>query len=267
MIKALFFDMDGTLLDSAWKITDLTKQALKECKANGIKVYIATGRPPLLKMMLKLTSEEERLISDGGVYYNGGCVVDGAHKFYMPLHEEISRRSVGILNKTEDVNVAVQMMNEVQTLRHQLADAEYPLWGIDKDAMPPYSDVGYDEVIKIFAYSLNSSLERIFDEISDAVGSESNLYLTGRGRNIEITGKNVTKKYGVDKIAELNGLAHNEIAVFGDDRNDLEMITGYENSFAMGNATDEIKIAAAHITLSNSDEGIYHALKNILKVI
>jgi Cof subfamily protein (haloacid dehalogenase superfamily) len=267
MIKALFFDVDGTLLDGSWRLTERTREALRACKTNGMKVYIATGRPPLLKMMLSLSTEDEELFGDGGVYYNGGGVLDGTRMIYTPLHEDASRTAYDILNRYDLPNVAVQMMNEIQTIRHRLKDEEYPLWGVDRAQMPPYEDVRHDEVIKLFAYSLTDSIEPVFGEIKAAIGGNCTMYLTGHGHNIEIVGKNVTKKYGVDMLADLNGLTHDEIAVFGDDGNDLEMIAGYENSFAMGNASDEIKAAAKFITLSNREDGIYHALKNMLKVI
>lgn len=51
MIKAIFFDLDGTLLNSKKKISDKTKSALKKCRENGISLFIATARPPILNKM------------------------------------------------------------------------------------------------------------------------------------------------------------------------------------------------------------------------
>ncbi len=46
-IKIAFFDIDGTLMDPEKKrITDNTKKALLKLKENGVKICIATGRPP-----------------------------------------------------------------------------------------------------------------------------------------------------------------------------------------------------------------------------
>ena len=60
---------------------------------------------------------------------------------------------------------------------------------------------------------------------------------------------------------------YEEIAVFGDDLNDLEMISAYPVSIAMGNAVEEVKSAAKYTTLPNDEGGIVHALKNILHII
>ena len=48
-IKIAFFDIDGTLIDSKKKkMTDNTKEMLHKLQENGIKICIATGRPPIL---------------------------------------------------------------------------------------------------------------------------------------------------------------------------------------------------------------------------
>ena len=45
MIKAIFFDIDGTLVSfNTHKVSDSSKRAIKELKEKGIKVFIATGR-------------------------------------------------------------------------------------------------------------------------------------------------------------------------------------------------------------------------------
>lgn len=82
MIKALFFDLKGTLLTSAKKLSVKTKSALKVCKGAGIKIFAATARPPLLTKMLNFTQEEEEILQDGGVFYNGGCIYCGNAKLY-----------------------------------------------------------------------------------------------------------------------------------------------------------------------------------------
>ena len=48
MIKYLFFDIDGTLVSfNTHKIPQSAVDALTRAKANGLKVYISTGRPML----------------------------------------------------------------------------------------------------------------------------------------------------------------------------------------------------------------------------
>ena len=93
MIKALFFDLDGTLLDSKKQISPTTKNTLKKCIAKGYKLFIATARPPLLNRMLSWDDDTFGLFT-GGSYYNGGCIHIGEHKNYIFIDDEIVQKIV-----------------------------------------------------------------------------------------------------------------------------------------------------------------------------
>ena len=58
-----------------------------------------------------------------------------------------------------------------------------------------------------------------------------------------------------------------EVAVFGDDVNDREMLAAYPRSVAMGNADPETRSLAAHVTGSNDEGAIAYALGEILRVL
>ena len=45
MSKLVFFDIDGTLLDSEMQVPESTMQALHRLKENGHKIAICSGRP------------------------------------------------------------------------------------------------------------------------------------------------------------------------------------------------------------------------------
>ena len=54
MIKAVFFDIDGTLVSfHTHRIPDSAKQALCRMRERGVKVFIASGRPPVQMKFLK----------------------------------------------------------------------------------------------------------------------------------------------------------------------------------------------------------------------
>lgn len=71
MIKALFFDLDGTLLTPDKRLSDASVSALAACRERGIQVYTATARPPRLARIFGWGTRELPLF-DGGVFYNGG---------------------------------------------------------------------------------------------------------------------------------------------------------------------------------------------------
>ncbi len=47
MIKAIFFDIDGTLVNNQSKALESTKKAINYARKNGILCGVATGRSPI----------------------------------------------------------------------------------------------------------------------------------------------------------------------------------------------------------------------------
>lgn len=74
MIKAIFFDIDGTLISSSRPyMSEAVISGLNELKNNGIKLFIASGRHSLELEELKLNEQFE---FDGYLLLNGGyCTV------------------------------------------------------------------------------------------------------------------------------------------------------------------------------------------------
>lgn len=64
----------------------------------------------------------------------------------------------------------------------------------------------------------------------NTMGTIVNVYLTGRDdfRSIEIVDKRVNKKLAIDRLINLCGFTDDEVAVFGDDFNDMEMLKGFQ---------------------------------------
>jgi Cof subfamily protein (haloacid dehalogenase superfamily) len=82
----------------------------------------------------------------------------------------------------------------------------------------------------------------------------------------DILPRESSKSAGIDRIIEHYGISIEETMAFGDGGNDIDMLQHAAIGVAMGNAGDNVKAAADHITTSVDDDGILNALKkfNIL---
>ena len=90
MIKALFFDVDGTLVSfKTHRIPESTLEALQQAHANGVKIFTATGRP---RQLLDNIPEAEPLM-DGYILATGALCLYGNHTVredLIPRDEAIS---------------------------------------------------------------------------------------------------------------------------------------------------------------------------------
>ena len=82
-IRAAFFDIDGTLLFGSHEMPDSTVQALHALQANGVKIFIATGRPPVHLPHLPAL---QKVNWDGYVTMNGQyCFMADGEVIYLSL--------------------------------------------------------------------------------------------------------------------------------------------------------------------------------------
>ena len=151
MIKALFFDLDGTLLNSDRKISSTTRAILERCRRNGIKLYISTARPPLLGKMLSWDDDILSLF-DGGAYYNGGCIIVGGHKTYTPISDNLVQEVIRHTCKYDKLNIALQLENEGHAFRFPLKPESYQRWGMSEDKILTLSQAKDLNIVKIVVH-------------------------------------------------------------------------------------------------------------------
>ena len=280
MIKALFFDLDGTLLSSKREILPMTREALGLCREKGIKLFIATARAPFLERLLSWDADTLALF-DGGVFYNGGCVVlDGTCRSTL-LPADLVYSIVRFVCQCEGMQLTMDLENETRSFRYRFgaqdpdgnasqnpysANAE----GDDAAAALSPAQIAEMGIIKILLWHSNmkDTVSDVFlGAFADLCGDRAQLYLTDQERLIQIMAHAATKVNGIEKIRLALGLEKGEIAVFGDDIPDMEMLATYEHSVAMDNGDAQVKAAAKHVVPDNDSEGIHYALHNVFKLI
>ena len=270
-MKALFFDLDGTLLDSGKRIPPSAVEALQAARARGVKVFVATGRSLRTERMLGWT--EEITLFDGGVYSNGACICLDGQTRYAWIDPRAVRAVIGEVARHPEVHLSLNGEEARHAFNYTPPAEILGPWGITPADIFPLDEQAICHATKILVFYrelVNSTRPlpaELFPRLQERCGRWANMYLTDRGATIQVVSRESSKVAGVEQIRSALGLGKEEIAVFGDDLNDLEMMAAYPVSIAMGNAVEEVRAAAKHITLTNDGGGVAHALREILHVI
>lgn len=80
----------------------------------------------------------------------------------------------------------------------------------------------------------------------------------------EILHPAASKGNAVRQLADLLGIAKEEVMAIGDNGNDLTMIDWAGCGVAMGNAIPEVKASANYETKSNNENGVAHAIQELV---
>lgn len=255
MIKAIFFDIDGTLLSfKTHTVSQSTIDAINKLKQNGIKVIIATGR--LLKQVQNLGGLE----FDGFITVNGSyCLtVDGQviGKRLIPRNELESLISYQENNES----FAYSFMTQEGPCVNKIDDRVRMISELVKVPIPPSKDLRTmldDEVLQLNLYVDKSMEDKIMKDA--LVSCESSRW---HPLFADVNVKGVDKSIGVDEFLKHYDIDRSETMAFGDGGNDIQMLKHVGIGIAMGNAGDEVKAIANYTTDSVDEDGIANALRH-----
>jgi len=253
MIKAVFFDIDGTLVSyQTHEIPQSTFEALYKLKENGIKVFIATGRG---KDGLAVLGD---FPFDGYITLNGQyCYIDKNKKIY---ENTIVKEDLEALLKYLETESFPCGFTEENTkyfnYRDQRVDDLHKITQNDNHPAGDCSDVVNHKVYQVMCFVDEEKEKELLKIMPHCIASR--WYPTF----CDISPVGGTKQLGIDKFLEYYGLDLSETMAFGDGGNDKAMLQHVNVSVAMGNANEDLKEIAAYVTDSVDDNGIYNALKH-----
>lgn len=252
MTKALFFDIDGTLVSfNTHRIPQSTVDALRQAKAKGVKVYISTGRPV---DFINNLSQIEDLI-DGYITTTGALCIVGKEKFncHRISPENVDKLIAAARAKGKACVVVgtehIAVVNDSEELTRQFRKG----LNLDYDFYP-LSDVLQEPILQVSPFFDKAEEEDVMKEMTDCVSSRWHPAFT------DITNVNADKGKALLAMCDHEGFKVSETMAFGDGGNDISIIRQAGIGVAMGNATDEVKAHADYVTTSVDDNGVVNAL-------
>jgi Cof subfamily protein (haloacid dehalogenase superfamily) len=261
-VRLVLSDVDGTLVTPEKTLTKKTIDAVQRLKKEGILFAITSGRPPRGLLMLI----EPLDLTTPLAAFNGGLIVNRDLQTLKELtvRDEIVGPIIEVLSANE-LSVWVYQGTDWFVL-----DLNGPHVAHESDVCQfgPSKVESFDKVrgniIKVVGVSddpaavatATAALNSKFAHDVSATSSQSYY--------IDITHRDANKGSVVKCLAKTFSIDTREIVTIGDMSNDLSMfkITGV--SIAMGNATDDVKRRATHVTTGNDDEGFANAIDNII---
>lgn len=259
---AIFTDIDGTLINSDRRVTPETQKALQTCVKNGAILTLcssrcAAGLVPILK---------EYDLSACMIALGGALIIDEQgqilHDQGMPL-----QRAAQLIRFVEEKGYDltwslytanrwfVRNVNDPRTL-HEAQVLHATPEQATPDMLAP--DTRINKILCTCDPSITNEVEQaLIVEFPELTFAQSSVKL------IEITANGVDKGAAVRIFCEKKGIELDDTIGFGDNYNDLTMLSTVRRSVLMQNAPEALHGKFFMMTDDNDHDGIAKALKKM----
>lgn len=257
-MKVLFFDIDGTLMDSHDRVPLSTRRALELTREKGNKVIINSGR--CLAGIPKVIRD---LKPDGYVCGCGTAVyLHGETLFHSTLPQDLCRK---ILLANRERGYWGQMESETTTWMDwecrnaPLLPTLFMMWHFRDSIRVVGKKIPEDfQFDKFFVIGRPQADLEALQEIA---GPTMEIIPREHGC-AEAVQKGCSKGTGMDRICQELGVSLEDCYAFGDSNNDIPMLEHVTHSVAMGGLNGDILPYCEYQTTALEDNGIFNALKH-----
>lgn len=270
--KAIFLDVDGTLVNDFGQVPDSATRVVRQARANGHLVFLCTGRsiPELWPEILDIGFDG--VIAGSGAYVQAGQDVlvhqflatsDAQHvvDFFASLGVDYFLQTDGGIYGSAGLRARLgKLIRASAADEDMLAELERGLFGFVQ-SIKVNPDLSTVKITKVIYVDSSASLEEVQSEFAgtlDVLPSSVSIFGPSSG---EMTIPGIHKATGIDVVIEHFGIDRDDTLAIGDNFNDLEMLAHVAVGIAMGNAPAEVKAVADEVTTSVDDHGVATAFR------
>ncbi|MBQ3080643.1 MAG: HAD family phosphatase [Clostridia bacterium] len=258
-IRLIVSDIDGTLVGRDGVLSKYTKETLLECERRGIDVVLASGRTFYGARIISseaglkspiISANGGRADRDG----NGEAIFEDVLTPEMSLKVYHTLKSAGCF-MTSYVGKYVYMVNETNGYGSNCMSRSEAMHGGEHIIFDDAKRMEEEGTIAPYKYEAYSDDESLMNKLRETFLSWGLSVSSAFPYNLEIMAPGAGKARAIKAIADMKGIAREEIMALGDGSNDIGMIEYAGLGVAMGNAVDVLKLASDLIAPNQNEDG------------
>lgn len=273
-IRLIAVDIDGTLLNSKFRISEKDLQALRQANQDGVEVILVTGRRHTFALPIaeQLGFDLWLISSNGAVtrslagetFHRDLLLVETCREL-CGVMQEFRGNTVVTFDKESKGALVLERMDELTSsiqrwLESNLQFIEFVI-PIEKALIAdPVQAMFCGTISRMQAAMRTLQSNRVKDKIT-VVRTE---YPARDLCIVDVLNRDCSKGHALERWARYRGIPREQIMAIGDNFNDLEMLAFAGVPFIMGNACEELKAMGWTVTLSNDENGVAAAIDQAL---
>jgi Cof subfamily protein (haloacid dehalogenase superfamily) len=273
-VRLLATDIDGTLLNSQFRISGRNLAALREAHRRGVEVVLVTGRRHQFAVPIA-----RELGFDLWIMSSNGAVTRSLSG--QTFHRDLLPRSTcfdlctrmrefrGSTVLTFDVEgkgaIVLEHMRDLEGVIARWLEKNLP----SIDFVVPLEDALVTDPVQAMFCGSMAHIEQVLSRLK-TIGLEpdiTQLRTEYPARNlaiVDILNRACSKGHALKRWARHRGIAQNEVMAIGDNYNDVEMLAFAGRPFIMGNAALELRSRGWAEAPSNDESGVAAAIDQVL---
>lgn len=265
--RAIFLDVDGTLVNEAGRVPLSAQAAIEQARRNGHLVFMCTGRSTIELWPDLLAIGFDGLILASGAYVKVGEEIlahrqlpsgEIAHILdYFAAHDTpvYFQANDGIHARSDALEHLKEVIRRGSGDEAALTRANEGIFAF-VDSIRTDTDFLRAGLTKAIYFDSSLSVEEVSEEFAGGVDvTLSSIAIFGVGSG-ELTIAGVHKASGIDLVCARLGVDLADTIGIGDSYNDLEMLAHVGIGIAMGNAPEAVRRTADELTATPDGDGI-----------
>jgi len=260
--QVVALDLDGTLLTPEKKILPESLSALKKVRESGAKVIIVTGRHFVAIHPFYQALE----LDTPAICCNGALLYDYQEKKVLASDPLEARQATQLIDLLDSYNVHSLMYADDAMIYQEptghIVRTENWARSLPESQRPVFRKVDSlretaNQVDKIWKFALTGNDVVKLQEFTQIVERELGLACEWSWHDqVDIAQSGNSKGKRLAQWVESQDLSMNQVMAFGDNYNDLSMLTSVGLGVAMGNASEHIKASADLVIGDNTEPSI-----------
>jgi Cof subfamily protein (haloacid dehalogenase superfamily) len=275
-IRLLGIDIDGTLLNPQFVISDTDMAAVRRAHSLGVEVMLVTGRRHTFALPIAEQFGFDLWLSSSNGAITRSLSGETFHRDLLPqetcrnLCEEMREfrgNMVITFDKESKGAIVLEKMDELTgSIQRWL---EKNLQYIDF-IIPIETSLTTDPVQAMFCGPIDRMHQALAGIAQSSVAEKVTVLRTEypvRDLSIvDVLNQGCSKGHALERWANYRGIPREQVMAIGDNYNDIEMLAFAGLPFIMGNASEELRGRGWTSTLSNDQNGVAAAIEQVLGV-
>ena len=262
-IRLIALDLDGTLLNSALKVSERNAEAVKRALDAGVKVVLATSRWYLLAKR-----NAERLGIDAPLICNNGAIVkrpqDGDELLHLRLDQELARDVTALADERGWETFTTIEDTTYMRMRPGIIPERLPVGLRISERQAKEVARGQPTAVLVYGEEAVNEISRRFLPASDGRASFSLNRPVGLPHYVILTHPDADKASALEIVCNDLDVSLSDVMAMGDSESDIEMLRRAGLGIAVNNSPDEVKRAALHIAPTNDADGVAWAIEQFV---